>query len=71
MVLPLIVHSFQSMTKRGPGEAEGVSKWSALDPANPNFHAIALFCLMGLLLTLNFILLFPTLGAVIAQYNQF
>jgi hypothetical protein len=32
---------------------------------------VVCFCLIGLLLTLNFILRFPELGALIAQYNQF
>jgi hypothetical protein len=32
---------------------------------------IVAFCLLGLLLTLSFILRFPDLGAVIEQYNRF
>jgi hypothetical protein len=39
--------------------------------ANPDLSMIVAFCLIGLLLTLNVILRFPDLGAVIEQYNQF
>ncbi|MGA7429101.1 MAG: hypothetical protein WBQ24_18480 [Xanthobacteraceae bacterium] len=39
--------------------------------ANPDLQIVAAFCLIGLLLTLNFIFRFPDMGAVIAQYNQF
>ncbi len=59
MVLSLIVQSFQSMTKPGVRDAD------------PNLRAIVLFCLAGLLLTLDFVFRFPDLGAIIAQYNQF
>jgi hypothetical protein len=38
---------------------------------DPNVLAVAAFCLIGFLLTLNFMLRFPDMGAVIAQYNQF
>lgn len=31
---------------------------------------IAIFCLVGLLLTLSSMICFPELGAVVAQYNQ-
>ncbi|MGB6662692.1 MAG: hypothetical protein WBE90_27330 [Xanthobacteraceae bacterium] len=36
-----------------------------------DLHAVVAFCLIGLLLALNFIHRFPDLGAVIEQYNQF
>ena len=39
--------------------------------ANPELHAVIAFCLVGILLTLNFILRFPDFGAIIEQYNQF
>jgi hypothetical protein len=39
--------------------------------SNPDLPTIVAFCLLGLLLTLNFILRFPDLGAVIEQYNRF
>ena len=38
---------------------------------NPNLLAIMIFCLIGFLLSLNFILRFPDFGAVIEQYSQF
>lgn len=44
------------------------SPWSWLEP---DLSAPVLFCAIGLLATLNFILRFPDLGAIIAQYNQF
>jgi hypothetical protein len=42
-----------------------------LQTDNSEPFATLAFCIIGLLLTLNFILYFPDLGAVIAQYNQF
>jgi hypothetical protein len=49
------------------------TEWSRLVTAiaNPELHAVIAFCLIGLLLTLNLILRFPDLGAIIEQYNQF
>ena len=38
---------------------------------NPDFLAILMFCLIGILLALNLMLRFPEFGAVIEQYNQF
>jgi hypothetical protein len=37
----------------------------------PEWWPVVAFSLIGLLVTLNVILLFPEWGAVIAQYNQF
>jgi hypothetical protein len=70
MVLPLIIESFQSMTKPGVRDDKMDIECSRFI-ADPNLHAIVLLCLVGLLLTLNFVLRSPDLGAVIAQYNQF
>lgn len=39
--------------------------------ANHGLVAVILFCLIGLLLTLNLVLRFPDFGSVIEQYNQF
>jgi hypothetical protein len=39
--------------------------------ANPNLLAVATFCLIGLLLSLNLIFRFPDFGTVIEQFNQF
>ena len=39
--------------------------------ANPDLTAIVLFCTIVLLVTINVMLRFPDLGAIIAQYNQF
>jgi uncharacterized membrane protein YdfJ with MMPL/SSD domain len=49
------------------------TEWSRLMTviANPELHAVIAFCLIGLLLTLNLILRFPDLGAIIEQYNKF
>ena len=43
--------------------------WSRL--VNPDFIVIVIFCAIGLLLTINVILRFPELGALIERYNQF
>jgi hypothetical protein len=49
------------------------SSWSWLAAAvkDPSLIAIVSFCAIGLLVTLNLMLRFPDLGALIAQYNQF
>lgn len=39
--------------------------------SNPNFIAVAAFCAIGLLATLNIMLRFPDFGSLIEQYNQF
>jgi hypothetical protein len=36
-----------------------------------NLIAIALFCVIGLVMTAVFMLRWPDLGAIIAQYNHF
>ena len=45
--------------------------WVVTELKDPDLTAIALFCAIGLLATINVILLFPDLGAIIAQYNRF
>jgi hypothetical protein len=49
------------------------TEWSQLVTAiaNPDLHAVIAFCLIGLLVSLNLILRFPDLGAVIERCNQF
>jgi hypothetical protein len=49
------------------------SSWSRVAAAvkDPSLIAIVSFCAIGLLITLNLLLRFPDLGALIAQYNQF
>jgi hypothetical protein len=41
------------------------------ETARHDLTAVIAFCLIGLLLSLNFMLHFPDLGAVIEQYNRF
>jgi len=48
--------------------AQYALRWSWL---TPDLSAVLLFCVIGLLATFNFILRFPALGGIIAQYNQF
>jgi len=38
---------------------------------DPDLLTVVAFCLIGFLLTLNVMLRFPDLGAIIEQYNQF
>jgi hypothetical protein len=45
--------------------------WLVAASRDPNLIAIVIFCAIGLLVTVNLILRFPDLGALIAQYNQF
>jgi hypothetical protein len=58
-------------TSRRTQEPEIV--WSALTTiiTDPGLQAVVAFCLIGFLLTLNFILRFPDLGILIEQYSQF
>jgi hypothetical protein len=50
-----------------------VRPWAILIGAlkNSNLHTIIALVLIGLLLLLNFIFRFPSLGGVISEYNQF
>ena len=49
------------------------TKWARIvaTATNPDFIAVVAFCVIGLLIALNFALRFPDAGAVIEQYNQF
>jgi hypothetical protein len=65
---------FQSLAKTKDHHVNATDgSWHRLVSAitDPDLLAIAAFCLIGLLLMLNLMLLFPDLGALIAQYNQF
>jgi len=69
-----VKREFQSLAKvkgRYVNTADG--SWHRLVSAitDPDLQAIVAFCLIGLLLMLNLMLLFPDLGALIAQYNRF
>lgn len=59
-------------SKRRPVD-ETPSQWPQLLAVftNPDLSTVIAFCLLGLLLTLNLILRFPDLGALIEQYNLF
>jgi len=61
-VLPSIIQAIQSL--RTPSDRR-------LQTDNSEPFVVLAFYLIGLLLALNFMLYFPGLGAVIAQYNQF
>ena len=50
---------------------EGVRSRLVTVITNPDLLTVVTFCLVGLLLSLNFILRFPDFGGVIEQYNQF
>ena len=67
-------HVLQWLFKPANRRTQGAeTEWSRLFAAiaDPDLHAVIAFCLIGFLLTLNFILRFPDFGAVIEQYNQF
>jgi hypothetical protein len=57
-------------TKLHAKKAAPESSWLATAISDPNLIAIVQFCAIGLLVTL-IALLFPDLGAIIEQYNQF
>jgi hypothetical protein len=58
---------------RGLRTKRATPLWSWLVAAarDPNLIAVVLFCAIGLLATVDLILRFPDLGAMIAQCNQF
>jgi len=69
-----IVHSLRNV--EGSGRYSKVATdgwWPALVAAIANSHlqTVVALLLIVMLLMLNFILRFPDLGAVIAEYNQF
>jgi hypothetical protein len=71
LILPFVLAAGRSF-------ALGIQSLSGLEcrPTIPadveyEFLTIAILCLVGLLVTLNLIMRFPDLGAVIAEYNQF
>jgi hypothetical protein len=69
-----VTHVLQRLIKPTDRRARKTeTEWSRILAiiANPELHAMVAFCLIGLLITLNLILRFPDLGAVIEQYNQF
>jgi hypothetical protein len=52
--------------------AKKSATWSWLVAArDSDLSAVAIFCAIGLLVTINVMLRFPAPGAIIAQYNQF
>ncbi|MGD0147697.1 MAG: hypothetical protein ABSB77_03845 [Xanthobacteraceae bacterium] len=69
-----VIRKLQPLEKsKGRHVDETPTQWSQLFAifTNPDLPMIIVFCLLGLLLTLNLILRFPDLGALIEQYNQF
>ena len=53
-----------------PQKAWSLSRFAAV-VNDSNLVAVVLFCVIGLVMTAVFMLRFPDLGAIIAQYNQF
>jgi hypothetical protein len=48
------------------------TSWSSLKTiADPNLRAVALFCALGLLMSLYVMIRYPEFGASIAQLSQF
>ena len=71
---PSISRELQPLVNRqGRRVDAAVTLWSSFVAAitNPDILLVTAFSLIGILLTLAFMLRFPDLGAVIAQYNQF
>jgi hypothetical protein len=69
-----LTHAFQSPMKPGSRRTQRTGAvWSQLVTVitDLDFQAVVAFCVIGILLALNFILRFPDSGAVIEQYNQF
>jgi hypothetical protein len=69
-----VIRKLQTLEKsKGHNVDEAPSRWPEFLAifTSPEPPMIIAFCLLGLLLTLTFILRFPDLGAVIEQYNRF
>jgi len=65
---------FQPLPKTNSRHVHGMNEsWQRLyaTVTDPDLLTVVAFCLIGLLLTLNVMLRFPDLGAIIEQYNQF
>ena len=67
-----VSRKLQPLTKPRPLQPPETS-WDRFIAAinDPKLLVIVAICALGLLITLNFMLRFPELGAVIEQYNQF
>jgi len=71
---PSVIRELQALAKpKGRHVETTESQWLEFAAAitNPELLTVVAFCLIGLLLSLIFILRFPDFGAVIEQYNQF
>jgi hypothetical protein len=71
LLLPAVLGATRSLAfGMQPASKDGVH---STIPAETEYQAllVAIFCLVGLLLTLSAMVWFPDLGAEIAQYNQF
>jgi hypothetical protein len=69
-----VIRKLQTLEEsKGHNVNDTASQWPAFLAifSNPDLPMIVAFCLLGLLLTLSFILRFPDFGAVIEQYNRF
>ena len=60
-----------SLRELRPKKATTAWSWFVAANRDPSLIAVVLFCLIGLLATVNLSLHFPDLGTLIAQYNQF
>ena len=69
-----VIRKLQTLEKsKGQNVHDAPSRWSEFLAifSNSNLPMVIVFCLLGLLLSLSFILRFPDLGALIEQYNKF
>ncbi|MFY9835196.1 MAG: hypothetical protein WAK55_01775 [Xanthobacteraceae bacterium] len=70
-ILPFVLAAARSLTL-GIQSLSGL-EWRPTIPAEAEYEflAVAIFCLLGLLVALSLIMRFPDFGTVIAEYNQF
>ena len=66
-----IVRELQPLapTTRRRNAAEAAWDRLAATLADPDFMAVAIFSAIGFLITLNLMIYFPNLGALVQQYN--
>jgi hypothetical protein len=69
-----IIRELQPLVKSKGRDLEAAKRlWPRFVAAitTPDLLGVVAFCVIGLLLALNFALRFPDFGAVFEQYNQF
>jgi hypothetical protein len=71
LLLPLVLAATRSLAVGIHSLDKSSRRSSQFAEVEYEILLIVVFCLVGLLVTLNLIFRFPDLGAMVAEYNQF